>query len=137
MSSLRQTLDSLALAYFDNVLAAIRAASLGEVQALADSSLAPPLARSPAPALGRPSAAASSPREGRGWGIRVEDYLDRLVTLVAKEPYGIGGGALRRELGIAKTPFLRVAAVALATNRIQRTGTRAGLYYTGRLLKLP
>jgi hypothetical protein len=133
MNKLEVTLSTLVAEFVGGIQNAVLSATLEEVQ-----SLGLPQARTVAPsAQGPGSPNVKTRRKPKIWGIRVEDYLDRLVELVKGQPYGVRGGILQDELGIGKTPFLRVAKVALAQKRIKRTGTRGGLYYFGQLKKIP
>jgi hypothetical protein len=132
MNKLEVALSALVAEFVDGIQGAVLSATLEEVQ-----SLGLPQARTVAPAHVPVSPKAGARRKPKVWGIRVEDYLERLVELVKGRPYGIRGGILQDELGIGKTPFLRVASVALAQKRIKRTGTRGGIYYFGQLKKIP
>lgn len=133
MNKLEVTLSTLVADFVGRIQGAVLSATLEEVQ-----SLGLPQARTGAPPAHVPTSPnARVKRKPKVWGIRVEDYLDRLVELVKGRPYGVRGGILQDALGIGKTPFLRVAAVALAQKRIKRTGTRGGIYFFGQLKKLP
>lgn len=161
MSDLEQSLSALAHAFVLDVFKAVTQSSLAELQELSSglpalrgetssSSSRPAQPARPAAKPARASkvkakaakavAAPDVQSKNRGpgrFGLRVEDYIDQLVEVVKGEPYGIAGGELRERLGITKAPFLRIAAVAIESKRIGRTGSRGGLYYFGKLLKLP
>ena len=133
MNKLEATLSTLVTEFVGAIKVAALSATLEELQSLGlpNARVAP--VHDAAPRTERPSWNRRPPN----WGVRVEDYLERLVELVKGRPHGVRGGILQDELGIGKTPFLRVAAVALAQKRIKRTGTRGGLYYFGQLTKIP
>jgi hypothetical protein len=137
-SPLRSSLQHLAAAFADSVLAAIRAASLEEL--LTESKTAGPR-RGPAPGLRAappaPSAATRraaptlkpSGRLARRSPGQIAATIDRVATLVKKHPKGLRAEQIRVELGLLPKEMPRVLKEGLAAKKLTCKGQKRATTY--------
>jgi hypothetical protein len=143
MSTLKSSLQSLAAAFAEDVVRAIRGASLqellGEVavtRARHAAAAAAPKAASAEPAT-RPAQAPGAVlgRRGRLKRRSADDIavtLDRIVTLLKANPAGLRAEQIRKELGMLAKELPRPLAEGLASKALRKKGQkRATVYFAG------
>lgn len=127
MSSLRSTLDDLATQFAESVLAAIRTASLDDLQAEAGGKRA-------RGGGGQPDALRGG---GKGRLARrsiadIEKTLDLVVALVKKSKTGMRAEDIRRQIGLDVREVPRVLKQGLKTKRLKATGNKRATTYSAR-----
>jgi hypothetical protein len=136
MSALRRAIATLAEEFANQVVAALRSASFGDIAALSGNT---PVRRGP----GRPpkNAAAASPApatRGRRGGRRRRTNADlealggRIVETVRGSANGMRAEAIRDALGVARKELPRAISQLLATGALKKQGQRrATTYFAG------
>jgi hypothetical protein len=144
MSTLRNTIESLASQFAASVLDALRSASIDELADVAGAGVrGAPVRRGP----GRPraeasdsSAAAAAPRGRRGRGGRlgrrspgdITRMVQSIVDVLQKNTSGLRAEQLRESLGVEAKELPRPLAEALSSGRVTKTGQkRATTYFAG------
>lgn len=142
--ALKTTIQSLAEEFAQNVIAALRGASLAELTELGGSApratVGTRRAR-PAPA-GTPREAAPTrvgsriPRTRKGArrdAASMQRIVDVIIAAVAKRPDGLRSEDLQRELGVRKKDLVRPIQIALDRKTLRKTGIkRATRYFLAR-----
>jgi hypothetical protein len=142
MSTLKSSLQSLAASFAEEVVRAIRGASLqellGEVAATRarHASTAAPAAAVAEPAARAPRGpSAAIGRRGRLKRRSVDDIaatLDRIVTLLKANPAGLRAEQIRKELDMLAKELPRPLAEGLASKALRKKGhKRATVYFAG------
>jgi hypothetical protein len=137
MSSLRNTIESLASEFAASVLDALRSASIDELADVAGRGVA---RRGP----GRPrsdagdSAAASPKRRGRGGRLGrrsagdITRMIESIVEALQKSGSGLRAEQIRETLGVEAKELPRPLAEAISSGRITKSGQkRATTYFAG------
>jgi hypothetical protein len=127
-TTLRDTLNRLALDFTRNVLQAIRSASLEDLERETKNASS---FRGP-----RPTAKGPAARKGGRLARRSADDLsavvDRIVALLEAHPDGLRAEEIRNELGLLPKELPRPIAGALADKRITKHGQRRATRYFAR-----
>jgi hypothetical protein len=118
MTDLRARISGLASDFASQVLAALRAASLDDINDLSRER-APQQVQ--AKTMRRSSRAGRTKRRGDG----VEDFLG----VLGQHPEGLRSEHLRRALGVTRDVFARHVARAIAKGAIRREGERRSTRY--------
>jgi hypothetical protein len=136
-SPLRSALDSLASTFTDAVLAAIRGASIDDLQAesggWARSDRGSRRARTdggggqPAPLAKR---AAPKGRLARRSDEQIAKAVDRVVALVKKSKTGLRAEEIKRSLGLDVREMPRILKTALAKKKLKAKGQKRATTYT-------
>jgi hypothetical protein len=145
MSTLRSSLNDLAVSFTTAVLAAIRSANLDDL--LAETRTNRPAAPTPArraasssgngkaasaPAKAAPAAARSAGRLRRRSPEEISGILDSIVGLLKKNRTGLRAEQIRAELGLQAKEMPRVLKEGLATQKLKSKGQkRATTYFAG------
>jgi hypothetical protein len=122
--TLRSTLNQLAVEFVQNVLKAIRSASLEELLEETGSAARARLGAG-AVAAGRKKGA----RLGRRSADDIAAVVDRIVDLLGRNPEGLRAEQIRSELGLLPKELPRPIADALAEKRISKHGQRRATTY--------
>jgi hypothetical protein len=136
MPTLRSQLDSLAGAFANAVVDAIRGASLQEL--VATDGRSTPVARSsgsPSVAKAAAPAAPKSTRSGRLKRRSSEDIgkvLDDVVSLVKKNKDGLRAEQIRAELSLQSKELPRVLKEGLSSKRLRKSGQKRATVYSAR-----
>ncbi|HEX3771522.1 MAG TPA: hypothetical protein VHV30_11675 [Polyangiaceae bacterium] len=145
MSTLKSSLQSLAVAFAEDVVRAIRGASLqellGEVavtrarhggsSAPAPSSRAAAAAAAAEPAT-RPAPGAVLGRRGRLKRRSADDIavtLDRIVSLLKANPAGLRAEQIRKQLGMLAKELPRPLAEGLSSKALRKRGQKRATVY--------
>lgn len=139
MSSLRNTIESLASEFAARVLDALRSASIDELVGVtahgATTRRGPGRPRSDA---AEGSASASPKRRGRGGRLGrrsagdITRMIESIVDALQKSASGLRAEQLRATLGVEAKELPRPLAEAVSTGRITKTGQkRATTYFVG------
>jgi len=136
MPNLRSQLDSLAAAFANAVVDAIRGASLQELVATDGRGGA----RAAAAAVAATKGAAAGPapkatRTGRLKRRSSEDIgkiLDEVVGLVKKNKDGLRAEQIRSELNLQSKELPRVLKEGLSSKRLRKTGQKRATVYSAR-----
>jgi hypothetical protein len=136
-SSLRSKLGELASSFANDVLDAIRSASIEDLVAESSSSAGrrAPAARAAAvhraPAV-RPAAAGGRRRDGRLARRSAGDiagFIDRIVNLVKASPKGLRAEQIRRGLGVQAKELPRPLKEAVDAGRLGKSGQKRATTY--------
>ncbi len=135
MPTLRSQLDSLAGAFANAVVDAIRGASLQEL--VATDGRSSPIARSQATAPVAKAAAGASKatRSGRLKRRSSEDIgkvLDDVVSLVKKNKDGLRAEQIRAQLSLQSKELPRVLKEGLSSKRLRKAGQKRATVYSAR-----
>jgi hypothetical protein len=135
MPTLRSQLDSLAGAFANAVVDAIRGASLQEL--VATDGRSTPIARSQAtaPVAKAAAGAAKATRSGRLKRRSSEDIgkvLDDVVSLVKKNKDGLRAEQIRAELSLQSKELPRVLKEGLSSKRLRKAGQKRATVYSAR-----
>lgn len=139
MSSLRNTIESLASEFAASVLDALRSASIDELVDVAGRGTAgrrgPGRPRSDA---GDSAAAASPKRRGRGGRLGrrsagdITRMIESIVDVLTKSASGLRAEQIRETLGVEAKELPRPLAEAISSGRITKSGQkRATTYFAG------
>jgi hypothetical protein len=128
MTTLHQTLNSLAADFASSVLHALRGASIDEISGLLGNVR-----------LGRVSrATGAGSRGGRRSGGRrlsrrsksdIEGVVERIVGLLKKHPKGLRAEEIRQQLGLEAKELPRPIAEGLSRKRIAKQGQKRATTY--------
>jgi hypothetical protein len=132
MPTLRSQLDSLAAAFANAVVEAIRGASLHEL--VATDGRAAPAAR-PASVPAAKTIASKMTRTGRLKRRSSEDIgqvLDQVVALVKKNKDGLRAEQIRTELNLQAKELPRVLKEGLRSKRLRKAGQKRATVYSAR-----
>ena len=131
MTTLHQTLNSLAAEFASSVLHALRGASIDEISGLLGGGR-----------LGRIRAATGAgSRGGRRSGGRrlsrrsksdIDAVVERIVGLLKKHPKGMRAEEIREQLGLQAKELPRPIAEGLTKKRIQKQGQKRATTYFAR-----
>jgi ribosomal protein L12E/L44/L45/RPP1/RPP2 len=123
-NSLEEHVQALAVKFAQDVLAALKGASLSDIASLAGSS--PALSTTAA----QPRAAARAPaKRARRSAEDLDRTVERLVRALEKAPDGLRAEALRVELGLAAKDMPRPLSLALESKRIKKRGQKRATTY--------
>jgi hypothetical protein len=142
MSTLRNTIESLASQFAASVLDALRSASIDELADVAGAGVRGAATRR---GPGRPrsdaseSAAAAAPRRrGRGGRLGrrsagdITRMVQSIVDVLQKNASGLRAEQMRENLGVEAKELPRPLAEALASGKVTKTGQkRATTYFAG------
>ncbi|MFO0678600.1 MAG: hypothetical protein U0169_18850 [Polyangiaceae bacterium] len=137
-SNLRSTLTELAASFANNVLAALRGASLEDI--LSETAHLPGAGgsgRAPTSLRGRsldgagPTSRRAKPggRLERRSADAIAQLVDRITDLVAKSPDGLRAEQIREALGLEAKELPRPLADALAAKKIVKQGQKRATTY--------
>jgi hypothetical protein len=140
MSTLRSSLNDLAISFTSAVLAAIRSANLDDLLAETHTSRpAAPSRRAPstagngkaasAPAKAAPAAARSAGRLRRRSPEEISGVLDGIVGLLKKNRAGLRAEQIRAELGLQAKEMPRVLKEGLSTSKLKSKGQKRATTY--------
>jgi uncharacterized membrane protein len=142
MSSLKSTIEALSAEFAQNLIAAIKSASLQEIlnETVGASSSAPARrGRPPASASKSASLPAAAParaaRKGKGGRLARRSPEDlakaksEIISLLAKHPKGLRSEQIREKLGLSKQEVPRPLADALAEKLITKKGEKRATTY--------
>jgi hypothetical protein len=124
--SLHRTIQALAARFADDIVAAIRAASLQEL--LAETGGARRAGAAEGRAVGRP-APSPDKRLARRTQAEIDKYVDAIVALLKKNPKGLRAEQIQRALGLDKRETPRPIAAALAKRVITKKGEKRATTY--------
>ena len=133
--SLKNTIELMAGAFADELLRALRGASLDELLAASDvrSSASPRGAKAAAAAV--TSATARRPRAGR-WVRRSPQQIASVMASLVGALKGVKDGMtseeLQKAISVDKKTIVRPIAVALNANAIRKTGQKRATRYFAR-----
>jgi hypothetical protein len=135
-SKLHAQLSHLAASFAENVLAAIRGASLEELLAESHGSHAPRASRGlkahAAPVAHRTTTTKSSGRLARRSPDQIAKTIDRVVALVKKHKDGLRAERIRAELGMQAKEMPRVLKEGLAAKKLTAKGQKRATTYFAR-----
>ena len=143
MSTLRSSLNDLAVSFTSAVLAAIRSANLDDLLAETRTNRPAAPARraaassgngkaASAPVKAAPAAARSGGRLRRRSPEEISGILDSIVGLLKKNRTGLRAEQIRAELGLQAKEMPRVLKEGLATQKLKSKGQkRATTYFAG------
>jgi hypothetical protein len=124
--SLHRTIQALAARFADDIVSAIRSASLQEL--LAETGGARRVATEQAGGLLRPVPAPDK-RLARRTPAEIEKYVEAIVLVLKKNPKGMRAEQIQRALGLDKRETPRPIAAALAAKRITKKGEKRATTY--------
>ena len=130
---LKQSLAQLAERFADDLLSAIRAATVDElVDGRAPAASPRPSMRAPAPKAPR-RASAARPTKGinrvRRGADEIQEIIDSIVKLLKKNPKGLRAEHVRDELGIDPKDLVRPIREALDQKAIRKKGEKRATVY--------
>jgi hypothetical protein len=132
MSSLRQRLNDLAASFADNVLDAIRTASIDELTGQSSGGSRPRAAARPTAAA---PAAPAAPRKRGGRLARrsagdIADVIESIVGLLRVSPKGLRAEEIRAKLGLQSKELPRPLKEGLDGGRFAKSGQKRATTYT-------
>ncbi len=129
MSNLRSTLESLAARFADNVIDALRSASLDEITGVGSSSSRARPRSSP------PAAGEAVPRKRAGGRLArrtaddIQAMMQKIVDLVGKHPDGLRAEQIRAALDVDAKELPRPLAEAVTSGALTRSGQKRATTY--------
>jgi hypothetical protein len=140
-TSLHSTLNNLAASFAENILAAIRGASIDE---LVDPGVSPRsngrLQRPPtvAPVASKGATRAQAPRRlHRRSPEEIAKTLEQVVAAVNKAPEGLRAEQIRQELGLQAKEMPRILKEGLAKKLFKSKGQKRATTYFSRVARTP
>jgi hypothetical protein len=140
-SSLRSKLGELASSFANDVLDAIRSASIEDLLTESSSGGRRPaavraVAARPAPTV-RPAAAAPAGRRRGGRLARrsagdIAGFIDRIVEVVKASPKGLRAEQIRQKLGVQSKELPRPLKEAVDAGRLGKSGQKRATTYTAK-----
>lgn len=139
MANLKSTIEGLASQFAQNVLSALRGASIDELASVTGGVLRGRVGRPPRGAAAG-AAAPTGPARRRGKGGRlprrsageIEQMVESIADLLAKKPDGLRAEQIRDALGVDAKELPRPLADGIKTGRLKKTGQkRATTYFLG------
>ena len=132
--SLKNRIESMAEAFADELLRALRGASLDELLAASDArSVTSPRGAKTAAANGTPATTTRRPRAGRRVPRRSPTQIANVITSVIGALKNTKGGMtseeLQKALSIDKKVLVRPIAEALAEKTLRKTGQKRATRY--------
>jgi hypothetical protein len=117
--TLRSDIQSLTETFVQNLLAAVRGATLQDL--LSSDSATPGAKKAPKPA---------GARQARRSSEDIGDVVNRITEALAGAPNGLRAEDIRKKLGIESKEMVRPLAVALKEKRITKSGKKRATVYT-------
>jgi hypothetical protein len=122
MSSLRTQIESLALAFAERTLTAVRGSSLDQILDLKGTR-----------PRGRPKGSTSSKPRGQGrkkrTSLEIKQAADAIIAFVRKHPKGVPAPTIKMALGIPQKEWMFPLAVALKQGLKKSGKKRATVYF--------
>lgn len=122
MSKLQSTIESLASDFATNVLAALRTASLADIEGITSGGGRGGVARKPAAKVGG--------RLQRRSAGDLASMVEQIAIVLAKETAGLRAEQIRSALGVEAKELPRPLKEGLASGRFAKSGQKRATVYT-------